>query len=72
MAGRTYPKRVAVTGLGVVAHAGTTVEAFWNALLTSDPGTAERRVENFDPLPYFEGPKEARRSDRFRDRKSVV
>jgi 3-oxoacyl-[acyl-carrier-protein] synthase II len=65
MAGRSYPKRVAVTGLGVVAHAGSTVETFWNALLTSDPGDAERRVENFDPLPFFEGPKEARRSDRF-------
>jgi 3-oxoacyl-[acyl-carrier-protein] synthase II len=60
-----YPHRVAVTGLGVVAHAGQTVDTFWNALLTSEPADASRRIESFDPTPYFDNPKEVRRSDRF-------
>jgi 3-oxoacyl-[acyl-carrier-protein] synthase II len=62
---RRYPYRVAVTGLGVVAHAGIGVDAFWNGLLTSNPGDASRRIESFDPSLYFDGSKEARRADRF-------
>ena len=58
-------RRVAVTGLGVVAHCGIGVEAFWSGLLTSNPGDASRRVVDFDPAPYFESAKEIRRSDRF-------
>ncbi len=58
-------RRVAVTGLGVVAHCGIGVEAFWSGLLTSDPGTATRRIVDFDPEPFFESVKESRRSDRF-------
>ena len=58
-------RRVAVTGLGVVAHCGIGVEAFWSGLLTSNPGDASRRVVDFDPAPYFENAKEIRRSDRF-------
>ncbi len=58
-------RRVAVTGLGVVAHAGIGVDAFWQGLLNSNPGDASRRIEAFDPAPLFESPKEARRSDRF-------
>ena len=65
MAQRRYPHRVAVTGLGVVAHAGQGVDAFWNGLLTSEPGDASRRIADFDPTPYFDNPKEVRRSDRF-------
>ena len=60
-----YPYRVAVTGLGVVAHAGQTVDAFWNGLLTSEPADTSRRIESFDPTPYFDNPKEVRRADRF-------
>jgi 3-oxoacyl-[acyl-carrier-protein] synthase II len=58
-------RRVAITGLGVVAHAGTGVEAFWQGLLTSNPGDASRRIEDFDASPLFESPKDARRTDRF-------
>ena len=58
-------RRVAVTGLGVVAHCGIGVEAFWSGLLTSDPGDTSRRVIDFDPAPFFENAKEVRRSDRF-------
>ena len=56
-------RRVAVTGLGVVASCGTGVEAFWEGLCGPAP-VGERRVANFDPALYFDSPKEARRSDR--------
>ena len=57
-------RRVAVTGLGVVASCGTGVDAFWQGLL-SEASVGPREIPDFDPSPYFENPKEARRSDRF-------
>ncbi len=57
-------RRVAVTGLGVVASCGTGVDAFWQGLL-SEASVGPRAIPDFDPSPYFENPKEARRSDRF-------
>ena len=57
--------RVAITGYGVVAPCGVGKEAFWNGLL--GPGfTGSRSIElqDWDPLPYFDSPKDARRSDR--------
>jgi 3-oxoacyl-[acyl-carrier-protein] synthase II len=57
-------RRVAVTGVGVVASCGTGADAFWQGLL-SDPPAGERRVHDFDPGAYFANPKEARRTDRF-------
>ena len=56
-------RRVAVTGLGVVAPCGIGVDAFWDGLCGPAP-TGERRIADFDPAPYFDNPKEARRSDR--------
>ncbi|HWH34237.1 MAG TPA: beta-ketoacyl-ACP synthase II [Acidimicrobiales bacterium] len=56
-------RRVAVTGLGVVASCGMGPDAFWDGLL-SQPEPGERRITDFDPLGWF-GPKEARRTDRF-------
>ena len=64
-ADRRYPRRVAITGIGVVAHCGMGVEAFWNGLLTAEPGDVSRRIESFDPGPYFDNVKDARRADRF-------
>lgn len=58
------PRRVAVTGVGVVAHCGIGKDAFWKGLL-SPVEDVERRVYDFDPAPYFENKKEARRADRF-------
>jgi 3-oxoacyl-[acyl-carrier-protein] synthase II len=58
-------RRVAVTGLGVVAPAGIGVDAFWSGLL--GPGTTggvATEIDDWDPSPYFESPKHARRSDR--------
>ena len=62
----TAERRVAVTGLGVVAPAGIGVEAFWNGLLGPGISDGRRSVEipDWDPTPYFENPKQARRADR--------
>lgn len=57
--------RIAITGYGVVAPCGIGKEAFWTGLI--GPGASGvRSVEfaNWDPLPYFDSPKDARRSDR--------
>ncbi|MEC7175087.1 MAG: beta-ketoacyl synthase N-terminal-like domain-containing protein, partial [Actinomycetota bacterium] len=59
-------RRIAVTGLGVVAPCGVGKEAFWNGLL--GPGLVDigRRtsIEDWDPSPWFDSPKDARRADR--------
>ncbi len=57
--------RVAITGYGVVAPCGIGKQNFWHGILgvgTSGSHTVE--IENWDPSPYFAGPKEARRADR--------
>ena len=59
-------RRIAVTGLGVVAPCGVGKEAFWNGLL--GPGLVDvgRRtsIDGWDPSPWFDSPKDARRADR--------
>ena len=58
-------RRVAITGYGVVAPCGVGREAFWQGLL--GPGTTggtSTRLPDWDPSPWFESPKEARRADR--------
>ena len=57
--------RVAITGYGVVAPCGIGKEAFWTGLLGPGfSGSKSIEIENWDPLPYFDNPKDARRSDR--------
>jgi 3-oxoacyl-[acyl-carrier-protein] synthase II len=56
-------RRVAVTGIGVVAPAGIGKDAFWSGLLSPAPN-GFRQIDDWDPSPYFDNPKEARRSDR--------
>ena len=59
-------RRVAVTGLGVVAPCGVGKEAFWNGLL--GPGLVDvgrhTSIEDWDPMPWYDSPKDARRADR--------
>jgi 3-oxoacyl-[acyl-carrier-protein] synthase II len=58
-------RRVAITGYGVVAPCGIGKKAFWDGL--NGPGITDHRsieIEGWDPLPYFENAKEARRADR--------
>jgi 3-oxoacyl-[acyl-carrier-protein] synthase II len=58
------PRRVVITGYGVVGPCGTGQEAFWEGLLAEQtPGF--REVDGFEPLDWFDNPKEARRIDRF-------
>ena len=57
--------RVAITGLGVVAPCGIGKEEFWKGLL--GPGITNSRsleIADWDPQPYFDSPKDARRADR--------
>ena len=57
--------RVAITGYGVVAPCGIGKQNFWQGLLGPGiSGSHTVEIENWDPSPYFAGPKEARRSDR--------
>ena len=59
-------RRVAITGYGVVAPCGIGKQAFWQGL--NGPGLTDGRsidVADWDPTPYFNNPKEARRADRF-------
>jgi 3-oxoacyl-[acyl-carrier-protein] synthase II len=61
---RAGRRRVAVTGIGVVAPCGIGRDAFWEGLLrTPEPGL--RHIADWDPSPWFDSPKDARRSDRF-------
>jgi 3-oxoacyl-[acyl-carrier-protein] synthase II len=57
--------RVAITGLGVVAPCGIGKDAYWNGLM--GPGITNSRsleISDWDPQPYFDSPKDARRADR--------
>jgi len=59
-------RRVAVTGLGVVAPCGIGVDAYWQGLL--GPGITSGRsiyIDDWDPSPWYNSPKESRRADRF-------
>lgn len=61
----TRPRRVAVTGLGVVAPCGLGRDAFWQGLLGPGvTGGTSVTITDWDPTPHFANPKEARRADR--------
>jgi 3-oxoacyl-[acyl-carrier-protein] synthase II len=64
-------RRVAVTGLGVVAPCGVGKDAFWAGLLgpgittpTGEPPIKRVRLADWDPSPWYDTPKDARRADR--------
>jgi 3-oxoacyl-[acyl-carrier-protein] synthase II len=59
-------RRVAVTGLGVVAPCGIGKEAFWAGLLGPglSGGVRKTTIDGWDPAPYYDTPKDARRADR--------
>jgi 3-oxoacyl-[acyl-carrier-protein] synthase II len=56
-------RRVAITGLGVVATCGIGVDAFWDGLCVSSR-MGDRTVDDFDPADWYDNPKDARRADR--------
>jgi len=58
-------RRVALTGYGVVAPCGIGKQAFWEGLNGSGvSGGKTVGITDWDPLPYFDSPKEARRTDK--------
>ena len=57
-------RRVAITGIGALARCGAGADAFWDGLLAPAPD-GSRAITDFDPEPYFDNVKEARRTDRF-------
>ena len=58
-------RRVVVTGYGVVAPTGVGKDAFWNGLLGPGiTGTSVLDLADWDPSPWFDSPKDARRADR--------
>lgn len=62
---RGQGRRVAVTGLGVVAPCGLGKEAFWSGLLGPGLDGVGRSTEiaDWDSSPYYDSPKDARRAD---------
>ncbi len=58
-------RRVVVTGFGVVAPSGIGKDAFWQGLLgPAATGSNVSVIADWDPSPWFDNPKEARRADR--------
>ncbi len=57
------PRRVAVTGVGAVTTCGLGIDALWDGLLSPAPD-GERRVHEWDPSPWYDSAKDARRHDR--------
>jgi 3-oxoacyl-[acyl-carrier-protein] synthase II len=72
-------RRVVISGLGVVSPLGNSKETFWNNLVSGKSGIRTIQsmdttnydckiggeVVDFDPTPFFNNHKEARRADRF-------
>ncbi|MEM8953273.1 MAG: beta-ketoacyl-ACP synthase II [Verrucomicrobiota bacterium] len=72
-------RRVVVTGIGIISPVGNDLEESWANLVAGKSGI--RRIESldtspydckiggevvgFDPKPYFENPKDSRRTDRY-------
>jgi len=58
-------RRIAITGLGVVAPCGLGKDAYWSGLLGPGLDGVGRsiEIEDWDPSPYYESPKDARRAD---------
>jgi 3-oxoacyl-[acyl-carrier-protein] synthase II len=58
-------RRVAITGLGVVAPCGLGKQAYWEGLLGPGLTDVGRSVEiaDWDSSPYYDSPKDARRAD---------
>jgi 3-oxoacyl-[acyl-carrier-protein] synthase II len=58
-------RRVVITGMGVITPVGIGVDAFWAALFRPSATGKTREVVDYDLDPWFDGPKDARRADRF-------
>jgi len=64
MRARPAPRRVVVTGIGVVSPAGIGLDPFWKGLQIPPADRRQRTIDEFDPSPWL-SPKQARHQDRF-------
>ncbi|MEZ5303618.1 MAG: beta-ketoacyl-ACP synthase II [Verrucomicrobiales bacterium] len=72
-------RRVVITGIGVVSPIGNDLNSFWESLVAGRSGVGRitafdpseyscqigGEVKDFDPKPFYNNPKDARRSDRY-------
>src|SRR4051812_10645946 len=72
-------RKVVITGMGVVSPVGNDLDTFWNRLTNGVSGIRHiehfdvskydcrigGEVRDFDPKPFFDNPKDIRRTDRF-------
>ena len=72
-------RRVVITGMGVVSPIGIGLDSFWSSLINGKSGIQRissldpsdfycqigGEVNEFEPNPYFNNPKDARRADRY-------
>ena len=75
----SHPRRVVVTGMGVVTPVGNDVETFWSNIVAGVSGIGPithfdvtdyrcriaGEVKNFTPVEHFKTPKDVNRTDRF-------
>ncbi len=75
----SHPRRVVITGMGLVSPLGNDLPSFWNNLSNGQSGIGPitlfdvsqydckiaGEVREFDPALAFKNPRDARRSDRF-------
>ncbi len=75
----SQPRRVVITGMGVISPVGNDLQSFWDSLLAGvsgigrislfDPSQFDCQiageVKNFEPSKWFNVPKDTRRADRF-------
>lgn len=58
-------RRVAITGFGVATPCGIGKDAYWQGLLgPAITGTKNYQFTDWDPMPYYDSPKDARRADK--------
>jgi 3-oxoacyl-[acyl-carrier-protein] synthase II len=75
----SHPRRVVITGMGVVTPLGSDLTTFWTNLVEGKSGIIQvtqidatqydckigGEVPNFEPAKYFKNSKDARRADRY-------
>ena len=75
----SHPRRVVITGMGVVSPVGNDLQTFWEAVTHGVSGIGPvtlfdvaqydckiaGEVKNFEPVKWFGNPKDSRRADRY-------